>query len=155
MRRIIFLLLATFVLPIYADSHLVIELKNSKSHTYSLKEKPVLKFENGEMTVENSDIYASYPITDILKYYFTEETTDIPPIGQEADNVRFIYTNKDYLLVEGADENSYLHVYDITGKSCPADITNEGGTIKISLSGLNKGIYLININGKHTFKIYR
>ena len=155
MRKTIFLLLVAFTLPIYADSHLVIEMRDSKSHTYSLKEKPVLKFENGEMTVENSDIYASYPITDILKYYFTEETTDIPPIGQEADNVRFIYTNKDYLLVEGADENSYLHVYDITGKVCTADITNEGETIRVSLNGFNKGIYFISINGKHTFKIYR
>ena len=155
MRKTIFSLLVAFTLPIYADSHLVIEMRDSKSHTYSLKEKPVLKFENGEMTVENSDIYASYPITDILKYYFTEETTDIPPFGQEADNVRFIYTNKDYLLVEGADENSYLHVYDITGKVCPTDITNEGETIRVSLNGLNKGIYFISINGKHTFKIYR
>lgn len=155
MRRIIFLLLATFVLPIYADSHLVIELKNSKSHTYSLREKPILKFKNGEITVENNDIYAAYPIADILKYYFVEGTTDIPEIGQEAGNVRFTYTDGECILVEGIRDNNLVHVYDITGKSCPADITNEGETIKISLSGLNKGIYLININGKHTFKIYR
>ena len=152
MRKTIFLLLVAFTLPIYADSHLVIEMRDSKSHTYSLKEKPVLKFENGEMTVENSDIYAAYPIADILKYYFTEETTDIPPIGQEADNVRFIYTNKDYLLVEGADENSYLHVYDMTGKVVSKKHIDSFRN-RINIGELSDGTYIISFDNKTYYKL--
>lgn len=155
MKKLLLLLFLTFSLPICADSHLVIEMKNSKRHIYSLDEKPTLKFNDDMLVVETSDINTSYHLDEVLKYYFTEEATDIKNTAGETACIRFTYTDKDCLHISGLNGEEQILIHDIYGKTIPAETVNDGNTVSVILNGLDKGIYIISVNGKHTIKIHR
>lgn len=155
MKKLLLILFLTFSLPIYADSHLVIKMRNSKRHIYSLDEKPTLKFNDDMLVVETSDINTSYHLDEVLKYYFTEEATDIKNTAGETACIRFTYTDKDCLHISGLSGEEQIRIHDIYGKTIPAETINDGNTTSVMLNGLDKGIYIISVNGKHTIKIHR
>ena len=155
MKKLLLILFLTFSLPICADSHLVIEMRNSKRHIYSLDEKPTLKFNDDKLVVETSDINTSYHLDEVLKYHFTEEATDIKDTAEETACIRFTYTDKDCLHISGLSGEEQIRIHDIYGKTIPAETVNDGNTTSVMLNGLDKGIYIISVNGKHTIKIHR
>ncbi|MBR6648213.1 MAG: hypothetical protein IKL29_02405, partial [Bacteroidaceae bacterium] len=111
MKKILLLFSFICSLPIYADHYLVIELNNSKKHSYSLEEKPVISFNNDKLVIETDNIKLDYLIDDIAKYYFSEAAeTDVEDIKYDVNNIHFTYTNPDFLLIEGVTGNENVLV---------------------------------------------
>lgn len=156
MKKILLLFSFICSLPIYADHYLVIELNNSKKHSYSLEEKPVISFNNDKLVIETDNIKLDYLIDDIAKYYFSEAAeTDVEDIKYDVNNIHFTYTNPDFLLIEGVTGNENVLVYEINGRTCPVDILKSDNCIKVQLNTLPNGLYIINVDNKHSFKIIR
>ena len=156
MKKIILLLSLIFSLPMYADHYLVIELNNSNKHNYSLEDKPVISFNNDRLIIETDKIEFDYLIDDIAKYYFSKASeTDIENIKYDVNNIHFTYTNPDFLLIEGVTGNENVQVYEINGKTCPVDVLKSDNCIKVQLNTLPNGLYIINVDNKHSFKIIR
>ena len=81
MKKILFILAIMFSLPLYADYHLVIEMNDTKKHSYSLEDNPVISFNNDILVIKTDKIELSYQISDIAKYYFTKEDTGISDVN--------------------------------------------------------------------------
>ena len=154
MKKILSILAILFSLPIYADHHLVIETNNSKKHSYSLEDNPVISFNNDILVIKTDKIELSYPISDIAKYYFTKEDTGISSVNGDVNNIHFNYTNTDFLLIEGIAEEDNVNVYEINGRTCHVNIVRNSNSITIELKTLPKGIYLVKVNN-HSFKLIR
>ena len=154
MKKILSILAILFSLPMYADHHLVIETNNSKKHSYSLEDNPVISFNNDILVIKTDKIELSYPISDIAKYYFTKEDTGISSVNGGANNIHFNYTNTDFLLIEGIASEDNVNVYEINGRTCHVDIVRNSNSITIELKTLPKGIYLVKVNN-HSFKLIR
>ena len=155
MKKILFFLAIIFSLPVCADHYLVIEMNNSKQHSYSLSDKPVITFDNDRLFIKTDKIELDYPISNILKYYFIEvDETGVEDIKNDVDKIHFIYTDPDFLCVEGVDWDADINIYDISGRVCAVNLTKSDNCTKIELSTLNKGVYIIKVNN-HSFKIIR
>jgi hypothetical protein len=155
MKKILFILAIIFSLPLYADYHLVIEMNNSKEHSYSLLDKPVISFENNKMVIKTTEIEISYNIADIVKYYFSDvDDTGINDINEDVNKIHFTYTNPDFLLIEGIAGKDEVRVYDTSGRECVVNSERNDNCIKVEFNGLPKGIYIIKVNN-HSFKIIR
>ena len=154
MKKILSILAILFSLPMYADHHLVIETNNSKKHSYSLEDNPVISFNNDILVIKTDKIELSYPISDIAKYYFTKEDTGISSVNGDVNNIHFNYTNTDFLLIEGIASEDNVNVYEINGRTCYVNIVRNSNSITIELKTLPKGIYLVKVNN-HSFKLIR
>ena len=154
MKKILSILAILFSLPMYADHHLVIETNNSKKHSYSLEDNPVISFNNDILVIKTDKIELSYPISDIAKYYFTKEDTGISSVNGDVNNIHFNYTNTDFLLIEGIASEDNVNVYEINGRTCHVNIVRNSNSITIELRTLPKGIYLVKVNN-HSFKLIR
>ena len=154
MKKILSILAILFSLPMYADHHLVIETNNSKKHSYSLEDNPVISFNNDILVIKTDKIELSYQISDIAKYYFTKEDTGISSVNGDVNNIHFNYTNTDFLLIEGIASEDNVNVYEINGRTCHVDIVRNSNSITIELKTLPKGIYLVKVNN-HSFKLIR
>ena len=154
MKKILSILAILFSLPMYADHHLVIETNNSKKHSYSLEDNPVISFNNDILVIKTDKIELSYPISDIAKYYFTKEDTGISSVNGDVNNIHFNYTNTDFLLIEGIASEDNVNVYEINGRTCHVNITRSNDSVIVELKNLPKGIYLVKVNN-HSFKLIR
>ena len=155
MKKILSILAILFSLPMYADHHLVIETNNSKKHSYSLEDNPVISFDSNRLIIKTEKIELSYQISDIVKYYFVEEDdTSISSINGDANNIHFNYTNNDFILIEGIAEEDNVNVYEINGRTCHVNITRSKDSVIVELKNLPKGIYLVKVNN-HSFKLIR
>ena len=154
MKKTLSILAILFSLPMYADHHLVIETNNSKKHSYSLEDNPVISFNNDILVIKTDKIELSYPISDIAKYYFTKEDTGISSVNGDVNNIHFNYTNTDFLLIEGIASEDNVNVYEINGRTCHVDIVRNSNSITIELKTLPKGIYFVKVNN-HSFKLIR
>ena len=155
MKKILFILAILFSLPMYADYHLVIVMNNSKQHSYSLLDKPIISFENDRLVIKTTEIEISYNLLDIIKYYFKEvDDTGISDVNENIDKIHFTYTNPDLLFIEGVAGDADINVYDISGRVCDTILTKSDNCAKIELNTLQKGVYIIKVNN-HSFKIIR
>ena len=155
MKKILFILSIIFSLPTFADHHLVIEMNDTKKHSYSLEDNPVISFDNDILIIKTDKIELSYTISDIVKYYFIkEDDTSISSVNGGANNIHFNYTNTDFLLIEGIANKDKVEVYEINGKNCLVDIVRNDNNVRVVLNTLPKGIYLIKVNN-HSFKLIR
>lgn len=155
MKKILLILAVIFSLPTFADHHLVIEINDSKQHSYSLSDKPIITFDNDRLFIKTDKIEIDYPISNIVKYYFIElDETGVEDIKNDVDNINFIYTNPDFLCVEGINGDADINIYDISGRVCAVNSTKSDNCMKIELNTLKKGVYIIKVNN-HSFKITR
>ena len=155
MKKILSILAILFSLPLYADYHLVIEMNDTKKHSYSLEDNPVISFDSNRLIIKTDKIELSYQISDIVKYYFVEEDdTSISSINGDVNNIHFNYTNTNFLLIEGIASEDNVNVYEINGRTCHVDIVRNSNSITIELKTLPKGIYLVKVNN-HSFKLIR
>ena len=155
MKKILLILAVIFSLPTFADHHLVIEMNDTKKHSYSLEDNPVISFENDILIIKTDKIELSYPISDIVKYYFIkEDDTAISSVNGDVNNIHFNYTNPDFLLIEGITSEDNVNVYEINGRTCHVDIIRNNNSITVELKPLPQGVYLVKVNN-HSFKLIR
>ena len=155
MKKILFFLAIIFSLPVCADHHLVIEMNDTKKHSYSLEDNPVISFDNDILIIKTDKIELSYPISDIVKYYFIkEDDTSISSVNGGANNIHFNYTNTDFLLIEGIANKDKVEVYEINGRTCHVDIIRNNNSVTVEIKPLPQGVYLVKVNN-HSFKLIR
>ena len=49
-------------------------MNDSRQHTYSLEEKPVISFDNNNLIVKSDRVELSYLLDNVVKYYFIDSS---------------------------------------------------------------------------------
>ena len=125
-------------------------------------QKPTINCQNSVMTVAYlSDANTSDTLT------FSRDDVESLKIGttfvdaiadskKEADNsIRFDLTRPGVIIVSGLTKNDRLQVFDLKGKRTKATITRNENRATVDLTSLHRGVYLVSVNQRFTFKMMK
>lgn len=120
---------------------LKLTLTDGTSDTYLLNEKPAITFSGSDMLIATPEISSTYPRADVQSMIFTDSPDS--GIEQTGNDTLYIYTNNTFTC-----EGHQITVYTLSGA------VEAIGFGSVSLAGLPKGIYIINVNNK-SIKVIR
>ncbi len=148
-------LLLCLIETIWADTRksLIVECKNGTTVSFLLVNSPELTFSNRSLVVTDNSRAFNFVIDDVHQYYFTSEETDIARVGSPAE-LQFYYDTDGNVVVEGFDLPAQLRLYSVKGLDYSDCVSVTNNKAVVSLSSLQKGIYIVSINN-HQIKVYK
>lgn len=137
-------------MPVNAKEMLTIWLKKGTPVSISLDTMPTTYFEDGNLIIKSSQITASYPISDVVRYTYDLDTS----IEQNSIKHTLIKFDGNNLVINNIDKDTEVMVYNAAGEKINTDhITSQSDVLMIPI-GDKKGVYIIKI-GKATYKIIK
>lgn len=153
----IFLLLA-FIFVSYNimaqenNTQLVVWAKDGTKVAYMLSEKPKITFTETDMVITANDIEVNYALENMVR--FTYELNDNTAIRNiESDEVS-IKLDGESLLFSDLKANSSIAIYALNGTLVLKKTIRQDGEYAFSISNLNTGVYMVNVNSL-TYKIVK
>ncbi len=153
--RIKHLLLTALLLPLSAlaqETTLVVELNDGKTANFLLEEQPVLTMNGTKLFIATDRVQTSYERADIKHFFFTGKGSDIKLLPGKT--VVFKQISSDQLEITGLSEKDAIVVFDIAGKQ-QGSVSRTDNSAVVSLSGQQKGIYLIKVGKSQTIKFIK
>ena len=155
MRKFIRILLVALLLPMTvmaANTALVVELTNGQTANYLLQDKPTLTMAGTQLKIATATVQASYERAEVKKFYFTDGATGVKEMLKNA--LVYKQTDADHLEISGLSQNDRIAIYNTSGVQV-GSVSRDSDKAVISLSGLEKGIYLVRIGKSQTIKFTR
>ena len=149
------LLLAVLLLPLSVMAEgttLVVERTNGTTESFALKDQPVLTMVGTQLKIVSNAIQASFERAEVKQFYFLTDGTGIQQTTKDA--VLFRQTDADHVEISGLSANESITVCDMGGRSIGAVSRTPDGAV-VSLSGQQKGIYLIQVGKSQTLKFIK
>lgn len=153
-RKKLFLLLLLICIVAKANdprTQLVLWTKDGIKVAYALSERPKITFTESELIVETNCVEINYDLKKMLR--FTYENVTSTDITDLKSNGIFRFQNN-ALVFPALPTNSTISVYTLNGILVFQKTVQTAGEYAFSISNLNTGIYLINVNGL-TYKILK
>ena len=157
MKKFIFIILLAVAVGVKAEQTevLVVALKNNTTVEFILNESPKIQFSADSLYITSSTLSDTYAYAQVRNIHF--DMKDIVGIRDAR-----VPQNIMRILDEGADRHTVavlsstdkVTVFNITGHKI-AQIKVSGDAADISLREYPSGTYLINIAGKHSFKVFK
>ena len=129
------------------------EKDGTKVGEYSLEYHPKVTFSGTEVIVSNdlADVYY-YNLSDMWKFtYFKDDGSGINSIFTDGNVLKF---DGNAIVFPSLEAGSRIAVYAVNGVLLMNKTVSTAGEYAFPLSGLNQGVYLVNVNGK-TYKIVK
>lgn len=137
-------------MPVNAKEMLTIWLKKGTPVSISLDTMPTTYFEDGNLIIKSSQITASYPISDVVRYTYDLDTS----IEKNSIKHTLIKFDGNNLVINNIEKDTEVMVYNAAGEKINTDhITSQSDVLLIPI-GDKKGVYIIKI-GKATYKIIK
>lgn len=155
MKRLRVLLLTALLLPLSAmatESTLVVELTSGETANYLLQEKPVLTFDGTQLTITTEAVQTGYERALVKRFYFIGDFTGIKETAKNA--VVYKQTDADHLEISGLSANDRIIIYNMSGVQV-GSVSRESDKAVVSLSGVQRGIYLVKVGNIQTIKFVK
>ena len=123
-------------------SFVTIEFKDLTKKSFVLAESPVFHYRNDSLVV-NGNASTGYKFEKVAKYYFEEETSNIPSVA--ANEVRVTYVDNQHVQVEGLAANSQVSLFSVLGQAIEQKSSKEGEAVLFTLPAA-KGVYVLKVN---------
>lgn len=134
------------------NMQLVIWAKDGTRVVYILEEKPKITFTETDLVVTVKSIEVNYALENLA--HFTYESSDNTAIKiLETDETLFKLKGES-LFFPALKSNSSIAIYTVNGALVMKKTIQDNGEYALSLSNLNSGVYLIDVNGL-TYKIIK
>lgn len=131
---------------------LIILSKDGTKIAYALTDKPKITFTDSNLVVSVNGLTANYSLVNLLGVTYSE--SDATNISSVKDDFPFFYMNGDKLMFNKVKREMVLFLYKIDGSLVlKKRISKDSDTI-VSLSPIESGIYVLQINGT-AFKIIK
>lgn len=132
---------------------LVLELCNGQTVSFQLENQPVITFAESEMIVsERGGFSNKFPMSDIVKYTFSDVSTDIDNVGNDG-NIK-IFQDGDNLKLSNLKHGQELCLYSTGGILVKKGAASADGRIAMSLHDVPNGVYIVKI-ATFTYKILK
>lgn len=154
MRKLIKILLVFLLLPISAaaSTTLVVELTNGQTDSYLLLDKPVLMMEGTQLAIKTETIQTSYERSQMKRFFFTGKTSGIKKVCKNA--LVYKQVDVDHLEISGLPQSDRIAIYNVSGVEV-GEVKRNGDKTVVSLSELQRGVYLVKIGNSQTIKFLR
>ncbi len=152
---ILFFLIIGCVIVCRAETEaLVVALKDYSKVEFCLSESPRVKFDTDKIIVSSKTLSGEYPISTVRSVYFAKiDATSIKQI--EKNTLRIIYDGHSVYTIKGLDRDDEVRVYDMSGRQIVMVSSKNKEAVVVSLQDNSKGVYIINVGGKHSFKVVK
>lgn len=130
---------------------LVMELRNGNTEVFELADKPVVTFEGTQVKVASSAASAAYERTDVKNFHFDSSATGLNNT-QAAGTLTLRYTDNATVTLTGAGQLKAA-LYNAEGKLVTRGAAE--GTLTLNLAGCPAGVYVLNVEGHHTYKLIK
>lgn len=132
---------------------LVLKMADETTAEFALADEPTVSFDNGKFTVVSQGVTTDYEQSDVTEFYFSKKSTETG-IGKAAEgNFSFVYNDNANVHVSGS-KASKASLYTIDGKLVKSQKVN-GGSVSVSLNECQPGMYVLNLENEHSFKIIK
>lgn len=149
------LLLLCFCLTTMAEeakTHLIVWAKDGTKVAYALTEKPKITFTGTDLVITSNGIEVNYILENMDRFTYESNSSS---------SVTNIETGKPYFKFEGEmllfpdlKANSTVSIYSLNGALMFTKTVQEKGEYAFSISSMNAGVYIVNVNGL-TYKIVK
>lgn len=119
---------------------LVITFSDNTKAEYALSTLPEITMENDKLSVKTSSTTADFDLYKVKTFTFSSSTG----ISSAADQ-QFSLSG-DAIILHG--ESAKVRIFSIDGKSVPVEPVIYGDKTIVSLNSLDRGVYIVNANGK-------
>lgn len=159
---------------------LVVEMISGDMQTIELSRKPEVTFDGKGLKVSSADGSFLKEYSNVKQFYFQAKNEEIKPSNNSNNGISdvfaidashlkeltpttvaqpsaihilsFKFIDGENVVISGAGEQSAVKIYSATGVQVGADVRRNADELNISLTGLQSGIYIINV-GTETFKV--
>ena len=136
-------------------STLVVETTEGTKLEISLQQKPEVKMTDKEFVLTCGEEVTGYTYGEVRKFYFITPQSDVDvaaPVAEETIRIEY----RDYTAtIRGVDDPANIQLYTLDGKRITAATSSDGHVVTVSLSSLAPGIYILDIDGKQSFKLLK
>ncbi len=140
------LFVISFCLTIKAEVQLVIKSKTGSDITLALKNKPKIIFKEGNLEVWGEQLLFSFEMDKLAGYtYVGVEDSSIKNI--EDDRISSFEMDGDMLIFPSLKEGDAISLYSVNGTIVFNRKVETPGRYSFPISHLDKGVYLIKVNG--------
>lgn len=126
--------------------------------SFLLTDRPVVSVDEKTVDISSNTISASYKASDIKDYTFVDGSKTViedTPADELTQNLTVKCLDGVHVSVRGVDTPVRVQVFSIAGAKVQADLSQVSDGVDIDLSQLAPGVYVIDINGKDSFKIQK
>lgn len=153
-RKLLLLIAVFFSLSVMAEdvpTDLVVWAKDGTKVSYKLDESPKITFTDENLVITTNSVEVNYELSQMAR--ITYERTDLTGIinvdGKKVNPFNF---TGESLLFPASNTDVTVKIYSTDGKLVIDHNVRKGDTLAFSLNFLNKGIYMVSVNGV-TYKI--
>ena len=144
-------------------STLFVNLADGSKVTFVLPiQKPTVTYENSVMTIaylydKEEFQYMAFNRDEVKSLEIGMSNIDaIDEAKKEADSrITFDLTRPGVVSVSGLQGSDRLKVFDLQGKAVKANISRSDDKATVDLSALRRGIYMVSVNQRFTFKLMK
>ena len=148
MNRIITVLLTFFAVFISAQGQnvasLVVTHADGTTTSYELFTKPRVTFVGDSVKITSPTVSAEYLSKDVLRFTYRMPNTAIEKTLADSQ----LKSDGEYLIFGGNVKAGNVKLFTPDGVEVPTKFTTTSGGLRLRLSSLQKGVYLITINGR-------
>ncbi len=117
---------------------------NNVEQSFELATVQKITFEGDNVVITTSEGVTNLPLSQMEKMYFSVEATAVESLASESKGLKLL---NGVLTAKG---NGLLYIYNSAGQLM--QMAHVDGEMRISISSLRKGIYIVNL-GSETIKI--
>ena len=108
--------------------------------------------EGSRLNIKTEAVQTDYERSLVKQFYFTDGSTGVKEVLKNA--LVYKQTDADHLEISGLSQNDRIAIYNTSGVQV-GSVSRDSDKAVISLSGLEKGIYLVRIGKSQTIKFIR
>lgn len=132
---------------------LVLKLADASTAEFSLADEPSISFADGKLVVTSQEVTTDYAQEEVTEFYFKKKDTSTGINANVSNLFSFTYTDNANVVITGSKAHK-ASVYTIDGKIVKK-LTVVDGAVNINLADAAPGIYVVNLEKEHSFKIIK
>lgn len=137
---------------------LVLKMSDESTKLFALDSLPTITLADGKFTVTSGSVTTDYDQSEVTEYYFEKvdsATADsvTAVVGPAGSRFTLTYVDNDHVVITGTKARK-AQLYAQGGQLLATQPT-AGGSVTVSLSSLQRGIYVLRLENDHSFKIIK
>lgn len=136
----------------FAESHLIIHFNDGTATSFVVAQKPKLTFGETTLHVDAQELAADYPIANVKKFVFGDESAISNPRLEEKE-CRFTFVDRDHVTATGLQPGETITLTSTDGRQALRLNADANGCAEIELTSLPAGIYIVGAKSAQNIKI--
>lgn len=157
-KKLLSLTLALAAMTMQAQdeySTLVVETMEGTKLEISLQKAPKVQMTDNAIIITCGEEITGYTYGEVRKYYFKlSKYVSVEPVADE-HTIRVTFVDNATVVISGVDNPEVIRLYTLDGSRVAPQVEVAEGVITVSLSALDAGFYILNIDNEQSFKLLK